>query len=331
MDPQPSYNNLPWELIVSALQGTLSPEDDRQFREWLAISLDNQQKYDQLQQIWKERMADYTIYTEADEDKAWEVLHRSISGSAKGVAQSSVSVARPVRMIQRWTAVAAVLLLTAGAGWWVLSGRNAPMLYETALEQKKVSLPDGSTIVINPQTRIQVAREYNKAGRTVILAAGEAHFEIAHQAQLPFIVDADVVSVKDIGTGFTVQRSKDSIKVTVSGGKVAFIKKETGESRELSAGSSLTYYIAEHRFGTPSQLRFENAPLSEVIATLQKTSGKNISLDNAALGQKRITVNLEGESFDNAIKIICASLNLDYMEKDAVYILKNRDSIPPGH
>ena len=109
-------------------------------------------------------------------------------------------------------------------------------------------------------------------------------------------------------------------------GKVAFIEKETGVSRELSAGSSLTYYIAEHRFASPS-LRFENAPLSEVIAALQKTSGRQISLDNAALGQKRLTIDLEGETFDNAIKTICASLNLEYAEKNGVYILKSRNSV----
>ena len=326
MDSQPTYDDFPWDLIVSALQGTLTPDEDLPFRQWLAFSRDNQEKYDQLQKIWKDGLADYVFYREADEVKAWEALQRKT-----GLFQRRID-------IRRWVAVAAVFLLAVGAGWWYLSGKNAPIGYETALnEHKKVSLPDGSTIVIDPQTHIEVARDYNKAGRTVILTSGAAYFEVSHQEQLPFMVDMDAVSVKDIGTNFTVEKTKDSIKVMVSGGKVAFIKKETGESRELSAGSSLIYYIPEHRFGeikvtapadsSIGSLRFDNSPLSDVIAVLQKVSGKRIILEDTVIAQKRLTLHLDGESFDNDLKIICASLNLEYRAINGGYILKNKDTV----
>jgi transmembrane sensor len=338
MDVQPSYNNLPWDMILSALQGSLSPEEDVEFREWLDSSAENRQNYDHLQRVWKDKLADYIPYAEADEGKAWEALQRTISQRSS----APTPVERKLPMIPRWAAAAAIILLATGAGWWYLSGKNAPTLYETAREQKLISLPDGSTIDINPQTRIRVAHEFNKVGRTVVLEAGEAHFAVAHQVERPFIVDVDAVSVKDIGTDFTVQKTKDSIKVTVTGGKVAFIKKKTGESRELSAGSSLTYFIAENRFGDiktaadtgingASHLRFDNAPLSEVISALQKASGKPISLDDPSTGQKRLTVHLEGESFENAIKIICASLNLDYTENKGSYVLRSKDRVIHSH
>jgi transmembrane sensor len=338
MDVQPSYNNLPWEIILSALQGSLSPEEDLEFRKWLDSSAENRQNYEYLQRAWKDRLADYIPYAAADEGKAWEALQQTIS--QRSAARAPVE--RKLPMISRWAAAAAVILLATGAGWWYLSRKNAPTLYETAREQKLISLPDGSTVDINPQTRIRVALEFNKADRTVVLEAGEAHFAVAHQAERPFVVDVDAVSVADIGTDFTVQKTKDSIKVTVTGGKVAFIKKETGETRELSAGSSLTYFIAENRFGDvktatdtgmngASNLRFDNAPLSEVISALQKASGKPITLDDPSTGQKRLTVHLEGESFDNALKIICASLNLEYTENKGSYVLRNKDKMIHSH
>jgi transmembrane sensor len=80
-----------------------------------------------------------------------------------------------------------------------------------------------------------------------------------------------------------------------------------------------------------SHLDFDNAPLSEVISALQKASGKQISLDDVSIAEKRLTVHLEGESFDNAIKIICASLNLDYTENQGSYVLKNKDSVIHNH
>src|SRR5260221_9551991 len=259
--------------------------------------------------------------------KALEAVHQRIGDRRIGDRRV---------MMKRWMAAAAVLFLAAGAGWWYLAGKSSSVRYETAYnERKSISLPDGSTVDLNPQTRIQVVPGYNKAGRTVILAGGEAHFDVSHQEQLPFMVDMDVASVKDIGTNFTVRRMKDSIKVTVSGGRVAFIQKETGESREISAGSSLILYIPEHRFGDikpaagmsdAQSLRFNYSLLSEVVAVLEKVSGKKIILSDTALGQKRLTIRLGGESFEDVLHTICISLDLEYIEKDGVYILKGRDA-----
>lgn len=335
MDLFPTYDNLPWDMIVSALQGTLTPDEELQFRQWLAVSEDNQQKYDQLQRIWKDRLANYMVYREADEMKALEAVHRKISDSRV----IATGFAKGAPMMRRWMAAAAVLLLTVGAGWWYLAGKSSSIQYETASnEQKSIALPDGSTVDLNSQTRIRVSTGYNKTGRTVILASGEAHFDVSHQERLPFMVDMDVASVKDIGTDFTVQRTKDSIKVTVSGGRVAFIQKGTGDSREISAGNSVIFYIRENRFGNitatdttiggAQPLRFNNSPLSEVVAVLQKLSGKKISLSDPALGQKRLAILLQGESFEDALKIICASLDLEYTEKNGEYILKTRATAP---
>jgi transmembrane sensor len=334
MDSLPTYDNLPWDMILSALQGELSPDEERQFRQWLAVSADNQQQYDRLRRIWEDGLADYAVYQEADEVKALAALHERIGH------RIGPSIGRGVPVMGRWTVAAAVILLAAGAGWWYLSGKGASVGYETAYnEQKSVSLPDGTTMDLTSQTHVEVVPGYNKTNRTVILGGGEAHFDVSHQERLPFIVDMDVAMITDLGTAFTIQRTKDSIKVTVSAGRIAFHQKKNGESREVSAGNSLVFYILENRFGVvqamdtsdsgAGALQFHNSTLSDVIAVLQKANGTKISLSDTALGQKRLTVDLNGVAFGNAIKIICASLNLEYAEKNGGYILKNSKS--PAH
>lgn len=327
MDPLPTYDHFPWELIVAALQDALAPDEELTFRDWLASSQENRKQYEKLQQLWKEGLTDYVFYREADEAKAWEALRQRIGGS--GVVSAVPPKLLPV--IGRRLAVAALVFLVAGGGWWYFARPNASLQYVTASEQKKMSLPDGSLLVIEPQTRIRIARDYNKTGRTVILDSGKAQFTVAHQAQLTFTVDVDVASIKDIGTTFTVQRTKDSIRVTVSGGKVAFIQKATGESREITAGRSLVFYPTENRFGDilpadsgTDSMRFYDAPLSGVIAALEKVYGKKITITDTALGQKRLTADLNGVAFADALKIVCVSLNLDYAEKNGGYLLKAR-------
>jgi transmembrane sensor len=201
---------------------------------------------------------------------------------------------------------------------------NHPFTYVTAdNEQRKIALPDGSTVVINPNTLLRIAADYNnKGGRTVSLASGQASFEVSHQAQIPFRVDMDAVSVTDIGTSFTVNRTKEKIEVSVTSGKVAFLKKETGESREISAGGSLVFYISENRFAGSE--RYIDSPLEEIIAALEKSSGKKITLADGIQGQKKLTIDLGGGSVENSLKIICATLDLEYVEDNGGFILKKK-------
>jgi len=327
MDSQSTYtyDDLPWQLIVPAFQGELTPEESGRFEEWLAASPVNRSTYQRLLHIWQEGMADYTVYEQADEKQAWEALRgrldegRVVAGNFK--KRSSLA--------RRLAVAAALVLVAGGATVWYFAGKREASQYETAVgEQKTVALPDGSTIVLQQQTRLRLADDYNKNTRTIVLLSGEASFDVSHQQQRPFVVDMDAASVKDIGTSFTIARTPDSIKVTVASGKVAFTKKETGETRELTAGSAICLYTSSLHHGeitTTDPLRFDNAPLSKVVAALEKQFGKKIQLGDPALSQKRLTVHLGGESLEDAIKTVCASLQLDYSMDETGYILKKKD------
>jgi transmembrane sensor len=361
MDPLHQYDDLPWELIESALHDRLSPDEELQLSKWLAASADNQQIYTRLQKLWKESLSDYKVWREADETKAWESVRQRIGGQ-QGlrdpqtiseqqtiIEQQTISdqqkipepqLLRPdfrnarTRIIKM--AAAAIVLLAIGTTWWYRTQMNHPFTYVTAdNEHRKIALPDGSTVIIDPNTLLRVAADYNnKGGRTVALASGQASFEITHKAQTPFRVDMDAVSVTDIGTTFTINRTKEKIEVSVASGKIAFVKKETGESREIPAGGSLVYYISERRFGETKTAdpaggsdgpgRYIDSPLEEVVAALERSSGKKITLGDGVPGQKKLTIDLGGGSVENSLKIICATLDLEYIEDNGGYILKKK-------
>ncbi|WP_431216680.1 FecR family protein [Puia sp. P3] len=331
MDSQSSYtyDDLPWQLIVPALQGELSAEESLKFDEWLAASPVNREKYQRLIHVWQEGIADYSIYRNADESQCLEAL-RGRLGEAP-VIRTDFRQRSPITNTRRW-AVAAALLLLAGGAAIFYNRKGDGVRYETATgEQKTVALPDGSTITLQQHTSIRLADDYNRNARTIVLLGGEASFAVAHQQQRPFVVDMDAASVKDIGTSFTIAKTTDSIRLVVSSGKVAFTKKETGETRELGAGGSLCLYTATAHRGeitttdSAGLLRFDNSPLADIITALQKQYGKNIRLGDTTLAQKRLTVHLDGESLEDAIRTVCASLHLDYSADETGYILKKKD------
>jgi len=351
MDPLHQYDDIPWELIESALQDRLSPDEGLQLSEWLAASADNQQTYARLRELWKEGLSGYEVWRDADGTKAWESVRQRIGGRRDPQMISEQQIRdqqtihepqllrldfRKARTRRIQMAAAAIVLLAIGMTWWYQTQMNHPYTYVTAdNEQRKIALPDGSTVIIDSNTVLRIAADYsNKGGRTVSLAAGQASFEVTHKAQMPFRVDMDVVSVTDIGTSFTVHRTKEKIEVSVTSGRIAFIKKETGESMEISAGSGLVYYVAERSFvgmktadsagGPGGPGRYVDAPLEEIIAALERSSGKKITLGDGIPGQKKLTIDIGGGSVENSLKIICATLDLEYAEDNGGFILKKK-------
>ncbi|HEV2478648.1 MAG TPA: FecR domain-containing protein [Puia sp.] len=305
------------------MQDELTKEQELQLNEWLDVSAANRETYERISRLYREGLADYPLYAAAREDKAWaKVRGRMGKGRAR------------VLTLKSWAAAAAVVLVVAGGGWWYLSGRSRGVVYATtAGEQQSVSLPDGSTVVLGPQSHIELAKGYDKTSRRIELTRGSARFEVVHRADQPFEVDMDAATVRDIGTSFTIDKTADSIVVYVSGGRIAFIQKENRKSTEISAGGAICLYtgsrraegIRETAAGGADSLRFEDTPLSLILTGLEKRTGKRIMLVDSAVAQKRLTVNLEGEAFENALEVICSSAGLKYTIRDGTYVLEKKD------
>lgn len=340
MDDQHKYD-IPWDLIAAGLQGDLSDEEEAQLGQWLSLNQDNREKYDTLRHTWRDALEDYSFYRQADTESGWNALQlwlRSAS-TAEEAKVISLRSGRGYRLMKPWMMAAAVFLIAISCFFWYYNSSTRHMIiYETmAGEQRKIVLGDGSVILIRPNTRLCVTGDYNKETRTVLLTKGAAFFEVEHEAEKPFIVNLGDCSVKDIGTSFDIEKLADSIKVTVSTGRVAFIKKATRETRELSGGMSLSFITHTNSFGTVSslqpangiQLQFDNTPLSVVVSLMEKKYDKRIRLSDSAIARKRLTAELDGQNIDNALQVICTSLDLVYFQRDSAYILKEKN-IPVG-
>jgi len=331
MEPLSPYNDLPWELIVPALRGEQTPEEERGFQEWLDASADNRQHFLRLQEMWKEGLTDYVFYQQADEVKGWGALQGRM-GEVRETLQEKVEQGKivqggfgqRVRSVRRWMA-AAIIVVAAGAAWWYMTGKTGGIQYSTAAgQQRTVSLPDGSSIDLDAETQVRLTEGFNQTNRTMTLLSGRIRCAIVHQEKVPFIVDMEVADVKDIGTIFTVQRTKDSISVTVTEGRILFTDRKTGQAREVQAGGDITFYTADNHIKFIPSLKFDNARLADVIDALQSAFGRKIVLTDTTMGEKRLTVHLDGEPFEDALKTVCASLGLEYTVEGGNYILRNR-------
>jgi transmembrane sensor len=116
-------------------------------------------------------------------------------------------------------AMAAALTLLLGGGAWLKWGGQQPQSYATKVGgMQEVRLSDGTRLELNTNTRVHAS--VTATGRSVTLDAGEAYFDVVHDARRPFVVYAGNRRITDLGTKFSVFRNGDDVRVTVREGRV---------------------------------------------------------------------------------------------------------------
>jgi transmembrane sensor len=146
--------------------------------------------------------------------------------------------------------------------------------YDTGLgEIRRVPLKDGSLIAINTRSTLEVV--LNPHLRRVKLKTGEAWFEVAKDAERPFVVQAGPVRIRALGTAFSVRRQGAGCDVLVTEGVVeAWLQGASDRPEQLPAG--FKSLIAAGRDPITVQ-----AP-DEIERSLSWRSGK-IALDGESL------------------------------------------------
>jgi transmembrane sensor len=107
-------------------------------------------------------------------------------------------------------------------------------------EVRTVSLPDGSTAILGPDSAIAV--DYGAASRSIRLLQGQAHFDVVHDPSHPFRVAAKDIRTTVLGTAFDVRMVGDETTVAVARGRVR-VQSEAKPShfdRSLTTGQAVS-------------------------------------------------------------------------------------------
>jgi transmembrane sensor len=227
---------------------------------------------------------------------------------------------------RRWlplAAAAAVLVLVAGAGLLLRArfagGAGAPVTYASTTGQNRdIVLADGSKVALGGASRLSV--RIDRGGRRVVLEAGEAYFQVAHDARRPFEVAAGDVTVRDIGTAFDVRRTAGRVAVAVTRGKVRVaapgVAAARGGALDAMAGQrvawdplartlSLGTATPEQAIGWRSnRLEFVDEPLAVVVANVNRYSRKPVRMDASSLAGLSFTGTVHTDEIDDWLRAL---------------------------
>lgn len=330
-------NNFPWELITESISGNIAASEKIELQKWLNADISNKERYNKLKELWMNGMDEYPLYNAVNEKDAWKILHEKLNNKQTiNIETTPKPNNKTVIILRRVMAFAAIFIGIVILSIWYLNPGNKNIFYETVTnDQKKVVLTDGSSVTLNDQTQIEVLSDYNKQSRTVIMKKGNAIFDVGHNHAKPFIVRLGDAQIQDIGTKFTVRKNDNEIYVEVATGHINFVNLKSNELRTLTEGKCITLDIKNQKFGQLAEINttsfmankamdFQNMQLSEVILSLQKHYGKKIIFRDNSISTKKITAHLQGMSFNDAMEVICKSLNLKYSVKDSIIVLNEQ-------
>jgi transmembrane sensor len=206
-----------------------------------------------------------------------------------------------------WLMAAAVAFVCLGTAAGIVNHFRDPSLATTVGEQRTLTLKDGTRVTLNTETRLTIA--YDEKERRIDLDSGEAFFEVAKNVQRPFIVTVADRQVTALGTSFIVRHDDERTAVTLVEGKVSVAPLASSPARMprsempitiLEPGERLT--INSH---TPAQLdrpqlakitawkrgqaAFQNTPLPEAIAEMNRYSSKKLVIADASAAAVRVS------------------------------------------
>jgi ferric-dicitrate binding protein FerR (iron transport regulator) len=201
----------------------------------------------------------------------------------------------------------------------------------------EITLPDGSTVFLNRNTRLSYRENFGRHGRNVYLS-GEAFFEIAHDEENPFTVDAGKARIKVIGTSFNVltSNSDSAVEVFVKKGKVMVSDNEGTTNLILDPGyiGTLNSRSSEKTLNDDPNylawntgvLLYDGQTLDIVFRDLKKVYNMDITADSPGILEHTWTTNgpLDNEPQETIIRLICTSFNLSYTKDGNVYHLAEK-------
>jgi ferric-dicitrate binding protein FerR (iron transport regulator) len=205
------------------MSGEASIEESGRLHELLNSDESLQQRYEILKQFWNSSQTN-SVDTGDDEAQIARILKKAQEADDKSTQQHRLRRKRRIRRRVQLFVGFAVLLCGAALFYFSLerstnekaTSKAQPEKLQQLVAQKgsrsKTILPDGSVVWLNAGSNLSYAGKFTGTKREVYLN-GEAFFDVVKQPDRPFIVHANGIDIKVLGTSFDVKSYSDEKKV----------------------------------------------------------------------------------------------------------------------
>ncbi len=287
--------------------------------------------------------------------------------------EAKVPVWRQLPRWAAWVAAASLLLMLGYFALPLIPSQNPEVSYETSRKEAKktlteevndtpaprlIKLDDGSTISLQPDSRVSYASNFTTGNVREVYLSGEAFFEVAKDPDKPFLVYANELVTKVLGTSFNVRayQNDDDVTVQVRTGRVSVaVAEKSGRKQEVSTREREGILLLPNQQAVlarqeirliktlvkepvllskvvPNQPEysfvFEAAAAPEVFKTLAKAYGLDIVFDEDQFANCQFTADLTDVPPYEKLDIVCRSIEASYRILDAQIIIDGKGCKP---
>ena len=279
-----------------------------QFAAWLEASEENRDAWMQARRLWD-------VFDDADDSDLIAALARA---ARKAGPEPTIKPLRPWLIAASFAAVIVSAGLFAGVRQGLFEPSRAPDQvaaaaapslttfgradYVTGRGQKSiVDLADGTRLTLDADSAIDVA--FANGRRDVRLLRGRAFFDIAHDREHPFAVQAAERVITALGTQFDVSLLSGGLQVVLAEGSVSVgmvsddgsgppVKLKPGQAFSApkgGAGKVTTADVDKALAWKQGVVEFRDQPLSEAIVDLNRYTRAKIIIKDPRVAALRIT------------------------------------------
>ena len=207
---------------------------------------------------------------------------------------------------------------------------------------ERLTLEDGSVVELNHGGKIET--DFTAETRRVRLVRGEAHFTVTKNPARPFIVEANGVAVRAVGTAFNVRHASDAVEVLVTEGKVQVERPvaPVAPSASIPLAPTPTALVAGERAivdttapaaqpvvatVTPTEiaralswqgvrLEFTELPLAEVVTEFNLRNRQQLVVGDVPTGRLRVGGSFRADNVDAFVRLLEASFGVSAHRRD---------------
>lgn len=299
------------EIIQRYLDGKATEEELRQLQSYL-----NGKDLSLLREWMAQDWGDLT----GDETELPQRVSNDMLGQVKLEITRSKNIQRKKVKRRQYLAIAASLLFVLATGFWLWWLRPVPQLtYTTGYgEWQTLTLPDGSWVKLNANSRIRFAARWKKGEDRQIWLDGEAFFKVQKKPATgaKFQVYTKDLQVEVLGTSFNVSSRGIQTDVFLEEGE---IKLSMGDAEELLQPGDFLAYSAKkkavvkrekaipaevHTSWKDGVLELKDQTVEKILKKLEEIYGVQIKVLDQSLLTHIKTVSVPMDKLEIAIPVL---------------------------
>lgn len=325
-------------LFHQFVNKTATSEETEEFLRMMKRDDYNEEVQSLLDEFWKEPSS----ITPLGEERAERIFNQIMISSQK---TEPVRTSQIYRNGWFWFKTAAAIFIVALSALLYQQESKPTDIRKAAIENKAnkseiprrrfKNLPDGSSVILNENSKIDVAAGFNKNGKREVYLYGEAYFDVVHDARQPFIVHTGKLQTTVLGTAFNINASLSTgtVVVTVSRGKVkvgdseqifevidpdeqvVFEKDLTMHTKNPVKAKSITAWKNE-------DIYFDDVSIKDIANQLQERFNVSIIFSNEIIKNCRFSATfLKSQSLEQILNVISEFNQMKYHFKNDNIIL----------